>query len=1093
MFYRNILTVTVRFRSVVDGVKIYYTKDGSDPNINSPSIVANTPVLINTLGWVTVKCMAVKQGMQNSVIVAKAYHIIDQCNSPTLLPNGGTYQGFVTITLLSNTPLTKVCYNIDKDTDPNSKDSSCLDSGSQITLNTAGTHVVKALAEEEGKAPSEVTVATFHILAQVATPVIFPAAVSTFPVSAMLTISCATAGATIYYTLDGSTPTMASLTVENGQSIIVDTVGRYTLKALATEPSMLASVIAVKVFVIQERMLEPKLLPPPGSFIGDLTLRLRCMINNQDDDVSADTVTLGTVFYTTDGISTPSELHSKSVSCDGTITITAPGTITLRAMAVSANKSASSVIQGVYTLRRPAADHHPINPAAEALRVQPDLDVIVVSKDLPDYYYCPKRNVRGRLVVLRNPIGHFDVVPPLGGCGSGKLELPSRSGRGFRPLPGFNLTGYIQASQEEEPKLNHVPAIQSHLRAGLPSSSKTTTVASLVQGVSPSDDLDDLTFRVREEFTGKLPRNLQKLLEQDHGSIRVQRLRELQGEFDAVDGLGCQLVSNAGFFNTSSSACIGDIVSSGTVHQLSELHNVNFGIRNGSFVTGYVTSEEVLDPAQPPFDFLVSGLGWLVRNGQSYVRESFSATAGDGESMAPQSTGPAFLTVHSARTALGHDREGNLLLLQVEGETWVRGMSLYEFADFAVELGFYSAINLDGGGSATMTQNHTLVSEPSWKCPDAPYNSSAYYRCEKRVSSITCIHAMAPPFIDPAYLRRFQQSATLPPSTAPTASPTSPAPTAPPSSSPVNAVDDDGSLPEPVNATANADLQLATLQSSLEFYELSSVLLLVALCASLATHILFFCFRRKSKNHQRGADVNGVAASSSWTTEQRMESGPGIEMGSVGDKESYRSQYAPIDAATSPPYEEARTGPRDSPEAHRGLVTSQPATHQRFPQSSPPVPTAAESRAPAPVQGLLMQHNTSPSGRGDYLKKRLQECAEKVEDLDTAGAHLHDAHDWHPSLHMTSGRSPGRMRTAEEEAFYRDDDEEEDDVDDRSRLLQGSDGRGKGRDTNRHNQQSSSGSDESSGPGMPQRGLYRKGGGVAKTSKLRPPSKKGSK
>lgn len=75
-------------------------------------------------------------------------------------------------------------------------------------------------------------------------------------------------------------------------------------------------------------------------------------------------------------------------------------------------------------------------------------------------------------------------------------------------------------------------------------------------------------------------------------------------------------------------------------------------------------------------------------------------------------------------------------------------MNLYEFADLAVELGFYSAINLDGGGSATMTQNHTLISEPSWKCRDggeADPTADGVFRCEKRVSTITCIHAMPPP------------------------------------------------------------------------------------------------------------------------------------------------------------------------------------------------------------------------------------------------------------------------------------------------------------------------------------------------------------
>jgi hypothetical protein len=90
------------------------------------------------------------------------------------------------------------------------------------------------------------------------------------------------------------------------------------------------------------------------------------------------------------------------------------------------------------------------------------------------------------------------------------------------------------------------------------------------------------------------------------------------------------------------------------------------------------------------------------------------------------------------------------MILQVEGETWVRGMTLYEFADFAVELGMYSAINLDGGGSATMSQSGVLVSEPSWHCRD-PSNElfAPYSYCEKEVSSILCVHALPPlPFIE---------------------------------------------------------------------------------------------------------------------------------------------------------------------------------------------------------------------------------------------------------------------------------------------------------------------------------------------------------
>ena len=264
-------------------------------------------------------------------------------------------------------------------------------------------------------------------------------------------------------------------------------------------------------------------------------------------------------------------------------------------------------------------------------------------------------------------------------------------------------------------------------------------------------------------------------------------------EYTQVSALGCEVVTNAGFFNVSSGACLGDLVSAGSVVQTSDKHNVNFGIRGGQFVTGYVSSEEITGvvsgeseggtrDGHVPFDTLVSGLGWLVREGEVYVEESFhsrrppvhpSKEDADSpilsslysEDMSAQSSGDSFPTLLSARTALGHDAQGRLLLLQVEGESWVRGMSLSEFAAFAVELGFVSAINLDGGGSATMTVNHSLVSEPSWQCgPEdytaeavtgaAPYSSSlsllpqsALDRtyCEKRVSSVTCIHSMPPP------------------------------------------------------------------------------------------------------------------------------------------------------------------------------------------------------------------------------------------------------------------------------------------------------------------------------------------------------------
>ena len=42
-------------------------------------------------------------------------------------------------------------------------------------------------------------------------------------------------------------------------------------------------------------------------------------------------------------------------------------------------------------------------------------------------------------------------------------------------------------------------------------------------------------------------------------------------------------------------------------------------------------------------------------------------------------------------------------------------IDLYNFADLLLKLGFVNAINLDGGGSATMVINNTVVNYPSDK------------------------------------------------------------------------------------------------------------------------------------------------------------------------------------------------------------------------------------------------------------------------------------------------------------------------------------------------------------------------------------------
>ena len=86
----------------------------------------------------------------------------------------------------------------------------------------------------------------------------------------------------------------------------------------------------------------------------------------------------------------------------------------------------------------------------------------------------------------------------------------------------------------------------------------------------------------------------------------------------------------------------------------------------------------------------------------------------------------------SARTAIGHDALGRMVLVEVDGKTRQRGINLFDFADFLIEHhGLVNAINLDGGGSASVDRNQTVTNYPSDFCQEGEE-----WRCPRRVSSV---------------------------------------------------------------------------------------------------------------------------------------------------------------------------------------------------------------------------------------------------------------------------------------------------------------------------------------------------------------------
>ena len=140
-----------------------------------------------------------------------------------------------------------------------------------------------------------------------------------------------------------------------------------------------------------------------------------------------------------------------------------------------------------------------------------------------------------------------------------------------------------------------------------------------------------------------------------------------------------------------------------------------------------IPAERRLDgtsPALPPSaPSLVAGAG------PRLVRDGRVAVAARAEGFAPlRSFFDAFVRGRQARTLAGVTGEGRLLLVTVDGRRpgWSVGMTLAGAARLMRSLGARDALNLDGGGSTTMTVRGQVVNRPSDRAGERPVSNALY-------------------------------------------------------------------------------------------------------------------------------------------------------------------------------------------------------------------------------------------------------------------------------------------------------------------------------------------------------------------------------
>ena len=297
---------------------IYYTTNGTIPTTSSTHYTGTAiPMSSNE----TIEAIAVASGFANSAVASSSYTISSTVPAPTFSLPSGTY-GTSVITIADSAPGATVYYT----TDGTTPTTSSTKYTGAITLNTAGTITLKAIAVLSGFANSPVATAIYTIQLPLTAPVFSPASGS-YTTAQSVTIS-ASAGATIYYTTNGTAPTTSSA-VYSGPITVSSS---ETLEAIAAETGYANSAVATATYTITPTLSAPTFSVAAGTYTSAQTVSI--------SDATAGT----TIYYTTNG-TTPT---TSSTKYTGAITVSS--TETVEAMAVETGYTNSAVAIAAYTI-----------------------------------------------------------------------------------------------------------------------------------------------------------------------------------------------------------------------------------------------------------------------------------------------------------------------------------------------------------------------------------------------------------------------------------------------------------------------------------------------------------------------------------------------------------------------------------------------------------------------------------------------------------------------------------------------------------------------------------------------------------------------
>ena len=321
--YNNNQSVTISCATASSN--IYYTTNGTTPTSSS---TAYTGAITVSTDNTTINAIAIKGGDKSSVASA-TYRLT--CATPTFSVAEGTYNNDQSVTLSCETEGAAIHYTIDG-SDPTSSSPTY-----SSALSISSTQTLKAIAIKSGYTNSSIASAAYTMVCSNPTITLTG---GTYYNDQSTTITTTTAGATIRYTLDGTTPTESSAVYSSAIAI----TSSKTLKAKVFKSGYTASSAASAAYTL--KCEQPSLSAETNTSIGSQDITITCGTTD------------AVIRYTLDG-SDPTESSTIYTSA-----ITFSTTKTLKARAFKSGYTKSDQKSGTYTIKcavptaSPAAGTH---------------------------------------------------------------------------------------------------------------------------------------------------------------------------------------------------------------------------------------------------------------------------------------------------------------------------------------------------------------------------------------------------------------------------------------------------------------------------------------------------------------------------------------------------------------------------------------------------------------------------------------------------------------------------------------------------------------------------------------------------------------